>query len=98
MECGAVYVGQTKRQLKTRISEHRSDINKKTGIPSVISNHRLTMGHEFDWNNVLILDKERFYKKRLISEMVFIKKQKVTINKQSDTELLSADYFPFLVP
>lgn len=27
----ATYVGQTKRQLKTKVQEHRSDIKKKSG-------------------------------------------------------------------
>jgi len=39
--CDASYVGQTKRRLTTRIKEHRNDINKRSGIPSVISTHRL---------------------------------------------------------
>lgn len=56
LNCEASYVGQTKRQLKTRIHEHKSDINKKNGSPSVISEHRLVKRHEFDWDNVRILD------------------------------------------
>ena len=28
LECEASYVGQTKRQLKTRVKEHRSNINR----------------------------------------------------------------------
>jgi len=36
-DCDASYVGQTKRQLRTTIKEHVSDINKKSGSPSVIS-------------------------------------------------------------
>ncbi|EFN67293.1 hypothetical protein EAG_00147, partial [Camponotus floridanus] len=30
--------------------------------------------HAFDWDNVRILDKENFYYKRLVSEMIHIKK------------------------
>jgi len=36
-DCEASYVGQTKRRLITRIKEHKNDINKKSGIPSVVS-------------------------------------------------------------
>jgi len=39
---------QTKRLLKTRIKEHTTDINKKNGTLSVISNHRLEQKHEFN--------------------------------------------------
>jgi len=85
-DCEALH--RTKRQLKTRINEHISDINKKSGSPSVVSNHRLECRHEFEWNNIKILDTESSYK-RLVSEMMYIKKQHNSFNKQSDTELLT---------
>jgi len=43
------------------------------------------MGHQFDWENVKILDEEMNYNKRLISEMIFIKRQKHGLNAQMDT-------------
>lgn len=95
-DCDASYVGQTKRQLKTRVREHRLDINKKSGSPSVISEHRLSENHDFDWDNVQILDKESSFKKRSISEMLHIKKQVSGLNKQGDTELFSDSYLPIL--
>jgi len=95
-DCDASYVGQTKRQLRTRIKEHISDIRKKNDSPSVISEHRLNLNHDFDWQNVRIIDNERSYHKRIISEMVHIKKQQHGINKQGDTELLPMSYLPIL--
>ncbi|EZA62183.1 hypothetical protein X777_02808 [Ooceraea biroi] len=95
-DCEASYVGQTKRQLQTRIGEHRKDINKKTGSPSVISIHRIQSSHDFKWNEVEILDEESSYKKRLISEMVNIKKQSYPLNLQNDTLELPEDYLPIL--
>ena len=44
--------------------------------------------HNFKWNKVDILDRKPSYNKRLISEMVHIKKQKYEINRQNDTESL----------
>jgi hypothetical protein len=38
-DCESSYVGQMKRQLKTRVSEHRADITKSIS-PSVISIYR----------------------------------------------------------
>jgi len=52
------YVGQTCRQLKTRISEHKNDINRNKTNPLVVMNHRTRHNHDFDWNNVQILDTE----------------------------------------
>ena len=95
INCEAVYVGQTKRQLKTRLKEHRQDINKKNGQLSVVSNHRLELDHEFDWESAEVLDREASYNRRLISEMIHIRRQKSALNKQSETELLSEIYLPF---
>ena len=95
-DCDAAYVGQTKRQLSTRVREHRSDIKKSSGNLSVISLHRINEGHEFDWDNVKILDRENNLNKRLTSEMLYIKKQVNSINKQNDTELLPQCYIPFI--
>jgi len=41
---------------------------------------------------VRVLDEETNYKKRLISEMIHIKKQKHGLNSQNDTELLDPLY------
>jgi len=75
----ASYVGQTKRKLNTSVCEHRKDINKKTSNHSVIMDHRLKFNHDFDWDNPLILDKEKHYYKKLILEMMNIKAQKIQL-------------------
>jgi len=91
-DCDASYVGQTCRQLKTRISEHKNHIRWNTNTQSVITEHRINNDHDFDWDNVLILDKERFLGKRLISEMLYIKCQDNGLNRQADTEYLHHAY------
>jgi len=52
-DCNASYVSQTKRQLATRVREHRIDINKKSGTSSVITNYRIeprnAMERSFDY-------------------------------------------------
>jgi len=94
-DCDAAYVGQTKRKLNTRVAEHKRDI-KKTSNHSVITEHRLEYDHEFDWENPIILDIEKHYNKRLLSEMINIKTQKKTINLQTDTECLQYAYIDIL--
>jgi len=56
LDCDASYVGQSKRQLATRIKEHKEDTNKKNGSLLVISNYRLEKNHEFNWGETRILD------------------------------------------
>jgi len=36
------------KQSKTRIAEHRNYIRRNTSVLSVISEHKLEFGHEFD--------------------------------------------------
>ena len=90
--CNASYVGQTGRQLNTRIKEHKNHINRNSTVKSVITEHKINFQHDFDWDNIEILDHEPFYHKRLVSEMLHIKRQKNSINLQTDTEGLHQSY------
>lgn len=93
--CNASYEGQTGRQLATRIKEHRS--NKKYSVESllVVSLHRLD-DHDFDWDNILILDKESSYRKKILSEMLHISLQENGLNLQIDTDALDKSYHPIV--
>jgi len=68
--------------LNIRISEHQ--INRKSTNTTVITEHRLR--HNHDWLNVKILDSERFFWKRIISEMLNIQLPNNGLNYQTDTE------------
>jgi len=57
----------------------------------MISLHRLQEYHDFDWNDVRILDESSWFK-RIISEMIHIKIQFCELKKQSDTEMSSDSY------
>ena len=89
-------MGQTKRKLKTRLKEHIKDLNKPTNSLSVISCHKLDSDHTIDWDNSSILDSEHSYYKRMISEMIHIKRQENGLNKQSDIERFPEIYIPFI--
>ncbi|KYN22657.1 hypothetical protein ALC57_04947, partial [Trachymyrmex cornetzi] len=91
-DCNASYVGQTKRKLKTRITEHKNNIKWKSVKPSVITEHRRQLGHEFDWENIEICDREGYYNKRMISEMLYINTQWNGLDLKSDTEFLHHAY------
>ena len=67
------------RKLKTRITEHQNQIRQTNNV-SVITEHRLiSKNHKFDWENVKVINKERYLSKRSISEM-HIKLQDNTLN------------------
>jgi len=94
--CEASYVGQTKRQLKTRIKEHKNNIKLDQSKHSVITEHITKFNHSFDWENAKILDRESKFYKRITSEMIHIKEQKFSLNLNSDTELLDETYSDIL--
>jgi len=94
-QCNASYVGQTHRLLKTRIDKHRSHIRRNTNQNSV-TEHRLKFSHDFDWNNIEIFDEEIHFNKRIISEMIHIKKQSYGLNLQHDTDSLDPIYFDII--
>ena len=80
--CDSCYIGQTKRSVETRMKEHESNIRSTSNKLSVISEHRIRNNHDFNCKNVKILDKEPNYFKRLVSEMIHIKKKtKLLINR-----------------
>jgi len=94
--CNASYVGQTKRQLKTRINEHVKNIVQNESKHSVITKHILGKNHTFDWLNVKILDFENNYFKRLVSEMIYMKTQSNGLNSMDDIECLDFSNFNLL--
>ena len=94
--CDASYVGQTKRQLQTRLKEHKSNIKLDKTKHTVVSEHSVKFDHTFDWDNARILEIEHNYKKRLTAEMIHIKEQANGINLNKDTELLNDAYFDVL--
>ncbi|KYN12159.1 hypothetical protein ALC57_15678 [Trachymyrmex cornetzi] len=94
--CDASYVGQMCRQLRSRITEHKNHIRWNTYTRNVITEHRLQEDHDFDWDNVTILDEEPHYRKRLISEMMFIRRQTHGLNLQTDMEGLPKAYLSII--
>jgi len=94
--CEAIYVGQIKRQLLTRLKEHKNNSRLDQSKHSVITEHSIKYNHSFDWDNTKIMDHEPRYFKRIVSEMIHIKEQKFSLNLNNDTELLDESYFNIL--
>ncbi|KYM97751.1 hypothetical protein ALC62_11562, partial [Cyphomyrmex costatus] len=57
---------------------------------------RLQHDHDFLWDEVEILDEEPNYRKRIVSEMINIKRQENSLNLQTDTEGLHDIYIPLI--
>lgn len=99
-DCDGVYIGQTGRYLRTRIQEHIRDVRnihditkKKKENNTALAEHSSKELHEFNFNEVEIIGRQNILKKRLLHEMIEIKKEKNSINKRSDIENLNSAYF-----
>ena len=72
INCEMVYIGETKRTLKTRIKEHRDNINlTNSDNHNAITLHRIEKGHDMNWDNVKILDNESNYRKWKFGNAVY---------------------------
>lgn len=63
--CKTTYVRQTKYKLKMHIGEHRNQINRNNDNFLVVTEHRMTIGHDLEWISTKILDYKKSYFKRV---------------------------------
>ena len=55
MECDAVYIGETLRNLE-RLREHQRHVEKKDLKGSAIAEHVIKTGHTIAWNEAQVID------------------------------------------
>ena len=80
-DCDFLYIGQTKRDLKSRIMEHKRAFKNQRPEQSALCEHSITMDHKINWNDASILHLEQDYTKRLFAESWFINKKSHVINR-----------------
>ena len=93
-DCDATYIGETKRSLGTRVTEHKRD-SKKPTKNTPIFRHIFENNHSFNFDEPKILDFEQNYFKRIASEFVHIGFQAKSINIKEDINKLNSIYTPF---
>ena len=88
--CQKKYVGETKRKLKVRVKEHRTEAEKVSrGTTytrerkrqsqsemwgSALTDHTMKENHMIDWDSAKIVEKERNDQARGIREAIYIRK------------------------
>jgi hypothetical protein len=97
MDCSAEYIGQTARELHTRITEHKRRINKPVRNErdyqillkdSAIAGHALDTDHKIDLNNVEVIGRGfKSARHRLTAEAIAIVKSNKAVNRMDGTEL-----------
>lgn len=90
--CNNNYIGTSKRALKTRILEHKADIEKGR-TTTALSQHMMTHQHTADFDQVRILDREKNTNKRYTLESLRIQQNiKTSMNNKEDKDKISLVY------
>ena len=80
--CAFVHIGQTKRDLKSRIKEHERAIKFQRPEKSELCQHSIENDYLIDWSaEVKILKVELDYSKRLFTESWYINKKPHVLNR-----------------
>ncbi len=77
--CDQVYIGETKRNLKIRLAEHRQAVRRgddKNGIAV----HVQKCNHSIDWEGARVEQVITNYWKRRTAETILIRQQSPTMN------------------
>ena len=88
-DCPFVYIGRTKRDLKSRLSKHKRAINYQRPDKSALCEHSITLDHTIDWNEATILSTEKDHTKRLFAESWLINKSSNVLNRNDGNTLPS---------
>ena len=67
--CNANYIGETSRQLKIRINEHRKNVQQNYDRSQIVQ-HVNNNNHRMNWDEVEILSKSKNTKSRKILESI----------------------------
>ena len=81
--CSAVYVGQTSRQLSTRLKEHKRAVRSADFNASVLAEHAWNQHHLIDWDEATVLTSESNFHRRLTLESWYIHKSHQILNREN---------------
>lgn len=71
--CGRLYIGQTKRPMQVRATEHKRNIQNHQTRNSTLAEHFWSDGiHDFDFTNMQTITREAHTNRRQIKESAFI--------------------------
>jgi hypothetical protein len=70
--CDMKYIGETRKMLETRISQHQKDVQNRKDENSFFCHVKMNKGHRIDWDGTKILEEEDNTIRRKIKESIFI--------------------------
>ena len=79
-DCQASYIGETGRNLSTRLTEHKR-ATKNGDVNNHIAEHHLQTKHKIDWDSVTCITYSTDYDQRLTLESWFTNLEQTTLNR-----------------
>jgi Reverse transcriptase (RNA-dependent DNA polymerase) len=93
--CEALYIGETKRQVRTRLKEHEAACRLSQADKSALAEHHLQTGHHINFDGAKTVAVEDRWWRRKLREAVEIAKEPRTLNRDSGAPL-SRSWVPVL--
>ena len=84
-ECPKVYIGQSGRTLKQRLSEHRQALQKGDTAASALAEHVWSTGHQVNLSKAEVIDSHPFVTTRCLLESWHIQRHSNTLNREKGT-------------
>jgi hypothetical protein len=86
-DCEALYIGETKRQVRTRLREHETACRLSQPDKSALAEHHLVTGHRIDFGGAKTIAVEDRWWRRKIREAIEIEKEPRVLNRDSGAPL-----------
>ena len=93
--CNSKYIGETGRVFKTRLEEHRKEVeqedrerkftrsekctNQGTVYKSAVTDHVMHENHVIDWEGAKVIDHESYMRSRHVREAIWIRRNKPAV-------------------
>ena len=84
-DCPKVYIGQSGRTLKHRVSEHRRALQSGDVAASALAEHTWSTGHHVDLSKAEVVDAQPFVTIRCLLESWHIQRHPQTFNRKKGT-------------
>ncbi|KXJ24070.1 hypothetical protein AC249_AIPGENE10784 [Exaiptasia diaphana] len=85
-DCSTVYIGETKRSLKTRVSEHERCVTLGQTDKSALLEHANRLGHNINWKDTSVLRNEtRWHQRKWMEAVLIAKSNEMKIISNRDT-------------
>ena len=92
--CDGEYIGETERNLSSRMREHRTSVTKGN-TKSALSTHNLRTGHTLNWDHIEVVDTDPRRDQRKVTAAIHVRLRRADINRELGYDLPPI-YMPLL--